>query len=287
MKRKVYIALGVIIILGVAGYLGRHWFMDYWDEMHRPKLPPALAYQEEGKDTSGQMNPGADSPVEGGLSASQHYVLESSPQTAQPPVDPLAIEVKIPDQINLNVPWMSQAPKADWSLPYQEACEEASMIMVDGFYRKQMTRFAVDDADSAIRKLVDYEVKMRGDYKDTDAQETAKILEDYFGYEDVRVLPFKTIDDIKKIVGRGYPVIVPFHGKALQNPNYHNGGPLYHMLVIKGYTDDGLFITCDPGTRKGEDYTYPFTRIVDAAHDWNGGDVEHGDKVMIVVMPNE
>jgi len=284
MKRKNYIVLAVVLVLLAGGYLARHWISDLWYDLNRPKLPPALAYQEKTVQP-GQVAPAAPSPIEGGVSVSEHFLLESSPQQKSAPADPLADGVQIPDKINLAVPWMSQAPRSDWNLPYQEACEEASMIMVDGFYKDQ-TRITVDRADAAIKKVVDYENKTRGDYKDTDAQETAAILRGYFGYKDVRVLPFKTSDDIKNIVGRGYPVIIPFSGKDLKNPNYRNGGPLYHMLVVKGYTDNGIFITGDPGTRKGEDYTYPFQRIVDAAHDWNGGDVANGAKLMIVVLPN-
>jgi len=285
MKRKILIIIGILAVLGGVGFYSRHWISDWWYEMNRPKLPAATAYQQI-KAEQDKVTTAPPAPIEGGVATSEHFVLESSPQDATPPQDPLTLAIQLPAQINLAVPWMSQAPNANWDMPYQEACEEASMLMVDGFYRKVTGRFPIDEADAAIKKLVEYENKMRGDYKDTTAQETADILKDYFGYKDVRVLSFKTSDDIKSIVGRGYPVIVPFSGKALKNPNFRNGGPLYHMLVIKGYTEDGLFITGDPGTRKGEDYTYPYQRIIEAAHDWNGGNVEEGAKLMIVVLPN-
>ncbi|MFA6406388.1 MAG: C39 family peptidase [Patescibacteria group bacterium] len=286
MKRRSYIVLAIIVVLLVGAFFARHWAYDWWYELNRPKLPPAVTYADENANGTDQVLPAAPSPVEGGLSVSENYMLESSPQTQKAAdVDPLTKEIKIPNSINLAVPWMSQAPHANWDMPYQEACEEASMLMVDGFYEAR-TKFTPDEADAAILKLVAYENKVRGDYKDTDAEETAKIMRDYFGYKDVKVLSFKTADDIKNIVGRGFPVMIPFSGKDLKNPNFRNGGPLYHMLVIKGFTDDGLFITGDPGTRKGEDYTYTLERIVDAAHDWNGGDVANGAKLMILVMPN-
>jgi len=288
MKRKSYIILAVIIVLLGGAYFARHWASDWWYDMNRPQLPQAITYQEEEENSPSQVTPAPPSPIESGTSTSENYVLESSPpsQNATSPADPLAGPINLPNKINLAVPWMSQAPHSDWDMPYQEACEEASMLMVDGFYKKHI-KFTPDEADAAILKLVDYENKVRGDYKDTTAEETAKILRDYFGYKDVRVLPFKTVDDIKAIVSRGYPVIIPFSGKDLKNPNFRNGGPLYHMLVIKGFTDTGLFITGDPGTRKGEDYTYPCQRIIDAAHDWNGGDMLDGGKLMIVVLPNK
>jgi len=285
MKKKLIIIGGVILAVGIAGYLLRHRILDAWEQMNRPALPSPVAYAPH-TDTTTQMAAAPQSSIEGGISKSEHYALESSPQQKNAPVDPLAANVQIPNDINLDVAWMSQAPNGDWSLPYQEACEEAAMIMVDKFYHK-VSHIDPSDADKAIKDLVAWEVKVNGDYKDTDAQQTAKIIRDYYGYKDVRVLPFKTSDDVKQIVGRGYPVIIPFSGKDLQNPNYRNGGPAYHMLVIKGYTADGLFITDDAGTRKGKDYTYTYAKIMEAAHDWNGGNVEQGGKFMIVVLPND
>ncbi|MDD5438278.1 MAG: C39 family peptidase [Patescibacteria group bacterium] len=284
MKRRTYLILGAAILIVGGAYYARHWAYGLWLDWNKPQLPAPTTYAQEKTAGADQLLPAAPSPVEGGLSVSENYVLESSPQTNKKE-DPLAGSFDLPSKINLDVPWISQAPKSDWDMPYQEACEEASMIMIDGFYEIRGS-ITPDQADAAILKLVAYENKIRGDYKDTDAKETAQIIRDYFGYKDVRVLPFKTADDIKNIVGRGYPVIIPFSGKDLQNPNYRNGGPLYHMLVIKGYTDTGYFITDDPGTRKGKDYVYTLDRIVEAAHDWNGGDVANGGKFMIVVMPN-
>lgn len=283
-KKPLYITAGIIIILGAGLYYSRHSINEWIYEMNRPELPPAIAYQAVATGT-GQYASAPPSPVEGGLSASENFVLESSPQSAAAPKDPLAGESLIPPKVNLDVPWMSQAPHANWDMPYQEACEEASMLMVDAFY-EQSKQITPDDANDMITKLVDWEVKKYGDYRDQTAEQAAAIMKDYFGYKDVRVLPFKTSEDIKGIVGRGYPVIIPFSGKDLKNPNFRNGGPLYHMLVVKGYTEDGLFITGDPGTRKGRDYTYTYERIIEAAHDWNGGDVANGAKLMIVALPN-
>jgi hypothetical protein len=279
------VVMGVIVILAI--FLARHKIADYWEYLNRPTLPPAETYQPS---NSGKVNDVAQappSPVEGGSATSEHYVLDSSPQTTTKAKDVLAAPFDLPTEINLSVPWMSQAPLSNWDMPYQEACEEASMIMVSKFYANfKDARIPPEQADAEILKLVDFENNTLGFYKDTNAQETSDILQLYFGFKDVRVLPLKTVDDIKNIVGRGYPVIVPFYGKALNNPNFRNGGPLYHMLVIKGYLSDGRLITNDPGTRKGLDYIYDAQTIMDAAHDWNCGDVENGKKVMLVVLPN-
>jgi hypothetical protein len=82
---------------------------------------------------------------------------------------------------------------------------------------------------------------------------------------------------------KGVPVIIPASGKELQNPNFRNGGPPYHMLVMKGYLADGRWIVNDPGTRKGADYLYGKQLLLNAVHDWNGGDVPRGSSVAFVI----
>ena len=292
MKKKIILIPALIILLALAAYFGRIYIIDYLDSLNKPQLPAPVAYNEPDQNTGsgGNVSTPPPSPIEGGMATSEHFILESSPQNTEPqkeePVDPLAVEVSIPDELNLDVPWMSQAPHANWDYPYQEACEEASMLMVDGFYKKQSGKIDPDKADKAILDLIDYENNVLGMYEDTNAEETAQIIRDYFNYTDVRVLPLTSAMDVQSVLARGYPVIIPFSGKDLENPNYRNGGPLYHMMVIKGYTSDDQFITGDPGTRKGQDYLYPFDRIISAAHDWNGGNVAKGSKYMIIVLPN-
>ncbi|KKR45570.1 MAG: hypothetical protein UT82_C0026G0013, partial [Parcubacteria group bacterium GW2011_GWB1_40_14] len=92
-----------------------------------------------------------------------------------------------------------------------------------------------------------------------------------------------TVDTIKRELAAGNPIIVPAAGRELGNPYFTSPGPLYHMLVIRGYTSDDKFITNDPGTRRGEEYTYKFDILMNAIHDWNGGDVINGKKVIIVL----
>lgn len=213
--------------------------------------------------------------------------MESNPISAPQPKDPLAFDGALPLEVNLAVPFTTQAPYSDWGEPYQNACEEASAIMVDAFYRGKTGKIPLSDADALIKKLVAYENVTFGDYKDTTAEQTAQVLRDYFKYATVIVKPFRTADDVKKPLALGYPVILPSAGKLLGNPNYRNGGPAYHMLVLRGYTPD-FFITNDAGTRNGQGYTYTYATILKATHDWMGRDdnITTGDRVMLVVIPN-
>ena len=56
------------------------------------------------------------------------------------------------------------------------------------------------------------------------------------------------------------------------------------MVVVRGWTIDKI-ITNDPGTRRGEEFTYDPDVLFNAIHDWNDGDVYNGQKAMITIYP--
>lgn len=191
-------------------------------------------------------------------------------------------QTEIKDKVYLDVPFSSQAPDANWDQPYQDACEEIAVIMVNAFWQgEKLTR---ESANKKILDIVDFQNKTYGDYKDTNAEETAQLIRDYYGYKKVEVKYDITIDDIKRELSAGRPVIVPAYGRGLGNPNYTSPGPVYHNLVVKGY-DASNIITNDGGTRNGLDYKYSYDVFYNAIHDWNEGDVDNGRKAMIVVNP--
>jgi hypothetical protein len=199
-----------------------------------------------------------------------------------PTPSPSPNPVSIPAEINLKVPFTSQAPHMNWEDPYGEFCEEASTLMA-AYYLQDKAIPNADFANAELLKIMDFEVNKFGYHLDTTAQETSVILKEYFGIKDVALVMDPTVTQIKESLARGKLVIVPAAGRMLPNPNFRSPGPLYHMLVIKGYTADGKFITNDPGTRKGADFVYQFDDLMNAIHDWNGGDVNNGQRVVIVV----
>lgn len=199
--------------------------------------------------------------------------------TATPAPTPVAA---LASEVNLAIPFTSQAPHANWGVPYKEFCEEASVLMAAA-YVKGETIPTPDVADRRLREIQAFELRRFGYYEDTTAEETAVILREHFGLEHVAVVGDPTAETIKQALAAGRAVIVPAAGRELPNPYFRNPGPLYHMLVIKGYTADGRFITNDPGTRRGADFLYRPDALLRAVHDWNGGDVTNGRKVMLVV----
>lgn len=287
MKRLRRLLLFVVIICaGLFGYAERERARDWLAKRYAPQLPIARRFQTQAA-TPETIVGEQPSLVEGGVARSQHFLLVSSSGTPRTggPKDPFVFRGVLPKEINLDVPFTSQAPTGDWNLPYQEACEEASAIMVDGYYRGKSGKIPPAAAKKMIDALVAFEQQKYGEYKDTDAIATARFIRDYFAYTKVLVRPLRHANEIKTALANGYPVIVPASGKQLGNPNFRNGGPTYHMLVVKGYTKN-RFITHDPGTRRGADYLYTFDTLLRAAHDWNNGDVLRGKPMLIVVLPN-
>lgn len=193
----------------------------------------------------------------------------------------------IPSKALLTVPFAPQAPFGDWGLPYKEACEEASVIMVNRFYRgeKALTK---EEVKTAIDDLVAWAVEPMDGEIDTNAETTARYFTEYLQYDPSRVAVVyePTITDIKAVIAAGYPVIVPAAGRDLGNENFRDPGPIYHMLVIIGYDDDE-FITHDPGTRNGAGYRYKQDVLYAAIHDLtpNPEEIRDGRKAMIVVKP--
>jgi len=185
------------------------------------------------------------------------------------------------ESVRIQVPFMSQAPHGNWEMPYQEACEEASLILVDHYLRGEP--ITAEIMDQEILALVKKENEEFGYSADVTMAELAEIAEKAYGY-DTQLLYEFTVDDMKRILAEGNPIIIPLAGRNLQNPYYSGEGPWYHVLVVTGY-DGKNFITNDVGTKHGEGYKYPYARIYNNIHDWNMAkeDIENGKKVILVV----
>jgi hypothetical protein len=186
-----------------------------------------------------------------------------------------------------NVPFLSQAPFADWQDPrQQDGCEEATAIMAMHWVKG--TPVTKEKGLEEILALAKYEEDTYGSFHDTSAADTVeRIFHDYYGYDQVSARENITLRDIKAELEKGHLVITPMNGRALGNPNYTAPGPERHMIVIKGYDPEMReFITNDPGTRKGEGYRYPENVFFAAIRDYSTGDhvpIEGIKKAMIVV----
>lgn len=195
----------------------------------------------------------------------------------------------LPSSFDAKVSFASQAPLGDWGMPYQEACEEASMIIAVKYFKKEPLDKNIMDEE--ILKLTKWEGD-NGYPIDLTAAQVVEVLDKYFDIKS-SVTSSVTTDVIKHELVAGNLIILPLAGRDIGNPYYSQPGPLYHMLVVRGYNKTD-FITNDPGTKRGEAYRYKYNVLLSAVHDWTGGvriykdprpepDMSKGARVMIMV----
>ncbi len=211
--------------------------------------------------------------------------LADKKNNVEKPTEPL------PVKINLQVPFTTQAPFSKWDELHEESCEEASLIMLKYYndvladksnnIKNNLHSLTKQKAEEEIQKLVKYQIEKYGDYFDTDAKITKEIGEDFYGLKNLKIIEKFTIQDLKKELAQGNIILVPTAGRELGNPNFTPPGPLYHNLAIIGYDDkqsvdsaghkaQGVFITNDPGTRRGQNYKYNQQTLYQAIHDFPG-----------------
>jgi len=176
----------------------------------------------------------------------------------------------LPNKVFMNIPFAPQAPFGNWSPMYNEACEEASIVMVLRYFdHKGLTRM---EMDREIKELVSFQNKEYGGHFDLTIEKTAQLLKDYYKFDNFQVVSNASVETIIDELAKKHPVIVPFDGRLLHNPYYRKPGPIYHMLVFKGYDlKQKEFIVNDSGTKRGLNYRYKFDVIENAWGDWKTG----------------
>ena len=197
---------------------------------------------------------------------------------------PVFADKELPGKLYLPIPFLCQAPYGNWDQPYQDACEEAAIIMAMKYVKGDP--FTRVSGDQELINLVNFQIRAYGGHYDLDAENIVKLIRDYYIYSSVEVRYDIGIDDIKQELVKGNVVIVPAAGRMLNNPYYTPPGPLYHNLVIKGYDDrTEEFIVNDPGTKRGRNYRYNYQAVYNAIHDWTGDrkTILQGRKAVVVV----
>lgn len=188
----------------------------------------------------------------------------------------------IPANFELDVPFISQAPYGAWDALHEDACEEASFLMLHAWYNNEDS-ITLGEAEGFIQEMVAHE-ENTGYQKSITLGELAEIAKNKYRLSNVEVKDVSSWIEIKQaLYNNSSPVIAGMAGKKLNNPNFRNGGPNYHMLTIIGYDASG-FITNDPGTRKGEKYYYENELLYNALHDYNSLDINLGDKKIMYLF---
>lgn len=189
-------------------------------------------------------------------------------------------DILVMAEFNLGVPFTSQAPERDWEQPWQDACEEAAILMLDAYYKGYglSPLFAKEE----ILKLISWEEDL-GWGGSINIEKIKQLAEEYFGFIGrTKIIEDPTVDQIKDFVRSGNPVLVVADGRILPNQYYTDGGPDYHALIIRGFTETE-FITNDPGINTGTNFIFPIDDVMDSIRDWNNGDVKNGRRVILVI----
>ena len=180
---------------------------------------------------------------------------------------------------NLKVDFFPQSPFWKWWPIFNDTCEEASALIAINYIRKiKMTR---EDFRDELLKMVDWQNNVFWDFKNTDVNQTATILKDYFKFSNYEILENPSIFDIKKNINDWNIIISPFYWVWL-NPNYYWAWPEYHFMVIKWYTTDS-FISHDVWTKYWKNYKYDQEDLLERIHDYNKNSIKDWKKRLIVL----
>ena len=250
MKNKRLVILGIIVIVFVFiyGLINKNFFILFHNF-------PAT------------KNSASTAPPKYNLPVTKNTVPHAEPGEPDrvAPKDAVKVAVDIPGKFLLNVPFIPQAPFGVWDSVHNDACEETALVMAKHWVSGHLLNATI--ADKEILDAVAWEAKTWGKQYELTADRMAILAKEFFGLENVKAVSDPTIDGIKSELSQGNLVLVPVAGRLLGNPYYRQPGPIYHILVLKGYNEQE-FITNDAGTRRGEGYDYSYQTLFNAMHDW-------------------
>jgi hypothetical protein len=208
----------------------------------------------------------------------------SSPNSKFPAGPDHASRGIIPNSLLLPVPFTPQAPTANWDELHNEACEEAAAIMASEYFNgNKAAQLDSNFVEKQISNLTQWQDANFGYHLDTTSAETAKMIEQVYGLN-TKILNNFSEDDLKKELAADNLILISENGQLLKNPFYKQPGPIHHMLLLRGYTEEE-FVTNDSGTKRGLNFTYDFNTLFNAAADWDHSlnTVDANKKTAIVV----
>jgi Peptidase_C39 like family len=174
------------------------------------------------------------------------------------------------EKVHLSVPYIIEIPDGTWTGPWKNACEEASMIMVDQFYQG-VTTVGRQDSKALMWPLFTYQDKVWGSNADSNASRTVTIVEANLDYT-ATIKRNPTVEEIKDELRAGRPVMSFHYAKYLSNPDhrFRVNGSYFHTMIISGFDEaKRKFIVEDSGAENGLDYLYSYDTIMNTLGDFN------------------
>lgn len=204
------------------------------------------------------------------------------------PIPTKILSSGLPDKHLIKTTFVPQSPEKNWDQPWQDACEEASLLTVD-YYYKNITSVDSETIKNDLLKIFDFETQQSFTH-DVNIDQMSFVAQKYLKYTP-KIINNPSVEDIKTYISQDIPIIVPANGKTLYQENKHfkDGGPYYHNLVILGYDDKTQkFIVHDVGTQFGAYFKYSYTLLIESIHDFpvskNKEDINQGDKKVLILL---
>jgi hypothetical protein len=265
MKRKLDLLAGLVgVLTALAVIAGSATFYAY----HSKNVEAELLTSTPTPNTSSQ--PVTPSPS----SSAKSTKASALPTATVTPATPSSA-------VSLSMAFTTQAPTGNWDAIHEDACEEASLYMVE-LFRKGTHQISSAEAEQEIQRLVALGQGMEQGPSITLTQ-LAELAKQAYGLATGRIEHTVTKEALRKELAAGKPIIIPAAGRELHNPHYSGEGPVYHMLVVRGYDPvQDEFITSDPGTRFGDGYQYGSDTFLAAIHDYNATAIDDGQPAYLV-----
>jgi Peptidase_C39 like family len=193
----------------------------------------------------------------------------------------------LPSAHLIKTAFIQQAPEKKWGMPWQDTCEEASLLTVDYFY-KNLTP-SLEAQKQSILNMLDFE-NIQQYPIDINVTQMSVVASQYL-HLTPKIIENPTIEQIKQYIFENIPVIVPANGKVLfaENSHFKSGGPWYHNIVILGYDDSSqLFTVHDVGTQFGAYFHYSYKLFMSSIHDFpstlNKEDINSGTPKILILL---
>lgn len=185
---------------------------------------------------------------------------------------PATLAIEAGAGANLATPFVWEIPDGVWVKPWNNACEEASVVMVEQFYLGRRAPIIPRlESKKLMAPLFPIEDRLFGGNADTNSTRTLKLINDFTSFDaDIKLNP--TAEEIKNELAAGHPVISLHYGYDLKNPlhRFRRGGSSYHMMVLTGFDDaKKIFYANDPEIKNGIDFPYDYATIMASLHDFN------------------
>lgn len=215
-------------------------------------------------------------------------IISEIKETIAPEPTKISQETGLPNKHLIETVFIQQAPEKNWDDPWQESCEEASLLTIDYFYQN-IESITIEQNRDDILNMIEFETSQNLP-DDINVFQMSLVAQEYLGYQ-TEIIDNPTIDEIKKYLSQDIPIIVPAAGKILyeENKHFNSGGPYYHNIVILGYDDNTQkFTVHDVGTKAGAYFKYSYSLLMESIHDFpvsgNKEDILIGEKKVLVLL---